>query len=134
MYIKGTLVRRLLSFALLLVFGLPVVAPALGSTADAQTGLPACCRRNGAHHCTKTPEQLAAMLHGDHFAAVQSKCPCCPSAPINLHQQTMALHTPGIQAIGFVSLTAKCRQAAASARVALAGARHKRGPPNVRLS
>jgi hypothetical protein len=126
--------RRLLSFALLLVFGLPVVAPALGPTADAQTGLPACCRRDGMHHCTKTPEQLAAMLHGDQFAAVQSKCPCCPSAPITLHQQTMALNTPEIHLAGFVSLSAKCGQAEASARVALAGARHKRGPPTVRLS
>jgi hypothetical protein len=126
--------RRLLSFALLLVFGLPVVAPALGPTAEAEINLPACCRRNGAHHCTKTPEQLAAMLHGNQFNAVQSKCPCCPSAPINLHQQTMALHSPGSRLIAFVSLAAKCRQAKAWARVALAGARHKRGPPVVRIS
>jgi hypothetical protein len=126
--------RRLLSFALLLVFGLPVVAPALGPTAEAQMNLPACCRRDGAHHCTKTPEQLAAMLHGDQFNTVQSKCPCCPSAPINLHQQAMSLHTPAVHLTGFDSVTAKCRQAEASARVALAGARHKRGPPTVRLS
>jgi hypothetical protein len=44
--------RRILAIALLIAFGSPFVLPLLASTADSQAGLPACCRRNGAHHCS----------------------------------------------------------------------------------
>lgn len=46
-------VRRCISMLLLLLFGLPFVSSlvaASGLTPDA--GVPACCRRNGVHHCT----------------------------------------------------------------------------------
>jgi len=41
--------RRTLSIFLVLFFGLGPVAAALHAEEDA--GLPACCRRHGAHHC-----------------------------------------------------------------------------------
>ena len=41
--------RRALSIILGLIFGLGPLAPAFGASEDAR--LPACCRRQGAHHC-----------------------------------------------------------------------------------
>lgn len=121
--------RRLLSFVLLLVFGLPVVAPAFGATANAETSLPACCRRNGAHHCVMTPEQIEALRHGTQFNAVRSKCPFCPSTPIGVHYEVPALQRPSNLHVSTTMQQAQFRQAEAWARVAMAGARYKRGPP-----
>jgi hypothetical protein len=43
--------RRLLSLLLFAATLLPLLAPMLAVAADAQAGVPACCRRGGAHHC-----------------------------------------------------------------------------------
>ena len=51
--------RRALSIWLLLLFGLGPLAAVLPASDDAR--LPACCRRNGAHHCAMTA-QMAAVL------------------------------------------------------------------------
>jgi hypothetical protein len=126
--------RRLLSFVLLLAFGLPLAAPAFGLTADADAGLPACCRRNGAHHCAKSAEQIEAQLNGPHITVVRSKCPCCPVGTVAAsHQQPVAYgHAPTtLGSFNTISITTS--QVAAWARASEAGARHKRGPPAIRL-
>jgi hypothetical protein len=46
------LLRRLLSVLLLAVFGLPVVSPFFAMSTTDVARLPACCRREGKHHCT----------------------------------------------------------------------------------
>jgi hypothetical protein len=49
-YIEG--VKRLLAILLLLALGLPGVEPLFAlSLGDVENKLPACCRRNGVHHC-----------------------------------------------------------------------------------
>jgi hypothetical protein len=46
--------RRLVSSSLLLLFSLMLLAPLLGAIpATAEENLPACCRRDGNHHCAK---------------------------------------------------------------------------------
>jgi hypothetical protein len=125
-------VRRFLSFVLLAVFSLPLILPALALGQDPESNLPACCRRNGAHHCRMSAEQMQALLDGHHFTTVHSKCPLYPAAPVTLHQQNLScgtaepalLETPD-------SLALKTAQIAAWARSAEAGARHKRGPPAI---
>lgn len=52
--------RRFLSSFLLLFFGLGPLSAVLPASDDAR--LPACCRRNGAHHCAMTAEMIAAMM------------------------------------------------------------------------
>ncbi len=65
-----SIVRRLLSIALLLAVSLPLAAPLLAAT-DADALLPACCRRAGMHHCTgATP--------GAGWSAVPMQCPEYP--------------------------------------------------------
>jgi hypothetical protein len=60
--------RRILGVLLLLVFALPLVAPALGQTA--QKKLLLCCLKGGAHHCTD-----AAAQAGPSGPAMRSHCP-----------------------------------------------------------
>jgi hypothetical protein len=127
-------VRRLLSITLLLVFSFPLISPlfALGATAEAN--LPICCRRNGAHHCMQSAEQLAALERGVHFAAIHPRCPMFPTAAATPDHAPLALDRASLFFAGVLSHPAQFRQVEAWARVALAGARHKRGPPAVRLS
>jgi hypothetical protein len=42
--------RRLLALVLLAVFNLPLAVP-IAFASDPDSRLPACCRRNGKHHC-----------------------------------------------------------------------------------
>jgi hypothetical protein len=127
-------VRRLLSITLLLLFGLPLIAPffALGATAESQ--LPACCRSHGAHHCVMSAEQLAALEQGQQVHSLQSQCPMFPRAVAPSHVQPFAYQLAASFDAGVLSQPAKLSQIEAWARVALDGARHKRGPPMVRLS
>jgi hypothetical protein len=116
---------------LLAIFSLPVILPALALGQDPESNLPACCRRNGAHHCRMSDEQMQTLLDGHHFTTVHNKCPLYPAPATTLHQQDLSfgtvqsavLHTPDSPAL-------KTVQIAAWARAAEAGARHKRGPPS----
>lgn len=49
--------RRAFAVLLLALFSFPLIAPAL-STSDRQSTLPACCRRDGKHHCEMMAMQL----------------------------------------------------------------------------
>ncbi len=124
--------RRLLSLVLLAVFSLPLILPALALGQDPQSNLPACCRRNGAHHCRMSEEQMQALQDGHHFTTVHGKCPLYTAQATTLHHENLSfgkaqqavLHAPD-------SLALKTAQIAAWARAAEAGARHKRGPPSI---
>jgi hypothetical protein len=123
--------RRLLSLLLVLTFGLPTVAPALGLAAGAQANLRACCRRNGAHHCM---EAATPPMDGHAASARFPRCPALPAVVSNLRPNVLA--APAASPIFSITFTrsARLRQTEARARVALDRARHKRGPPAVRLS
>ena len=123
-------VRRLISLVLLAVFSLPLILPALALGQDPENNLPACCRRNGAHHCRMSAQEMQALLDGHQFATVHSKCPLYPAAPVTLHRQDLSFDSakPALPETPD-SLAQKTAQIAAWARAAEAGARHKRGPP-----
>jgi len=134
--------RRLLSTLLLAIFGLSPAISALPADALAsgwasewisgwtgkvdQSRLPACCRRNGKHHCA-----MGAMAHSGGETAVTANDPC-PFAP-----QTMAATAPAAAAVLMASadpaqLTSQLRvQLARVTFAALASRRSqpKRGPP-----
>jgi len=69
------MLRRMLAFALLIAFGLPLAAQALGTSTDPDSRLPACCRRHGKHHCAMAMGDAASS--GD--PALQA--PPCQSYP-----------------------------------------------------
>ncbi len=126
--------RRVLAISLVLLFGLPLVAPlfALGDTAESK--LPVCCRKNGVHRCAMSFEALEALLQGEHLVAAPSKCPMFPKAVSPTAHQNLSFDQAAVLYAEVVSHPALHRQTEAWARVALEGARHRRGPPSVRLS
>jgi hypothetical protein len=116
-------VRRLLAISLMLVFGLPLVSSLFGAAADQI--LPACCRRDGRHHCSMVVEGGSPK----DLSTVREKCPYPPESP------ALLLHfsfTPGTAAAVFAGITrhpAISPQTEAHLRVSFDRARQKRGPP-----
>jgi hypothetical protein len=121
-------VRRLLSFALLLLFSLPLISPLLALTAGSDANLPACCRRNGAHHCTRTthPADPAA---GTNLSATPQHCPAYPAVITQARHGDLSIHAASLIFAGIVSHPVIKPQTQARARVALDISRQKRGPP-----
>jgi hypothetical protein len=79
-------------------------------------------------------EEVTALLNGKHPTAIRSKCPMFPRATGTVYQQFFSFDGPPVLFAEVVSHPALHRQTEARARVALEGARHKRGPPSVRFS
>jgi hypothetical protein len=76
--------RRTIALALTVLFSWTLMAPIFGPGAGAN--LPACCRRNGKHHCMmRGVERPGGDQKG--FTSVSEKCPCPPAA-------TCAVHSP----------------------------------------
>jgi hypothetical protein len=121
--------RRILAISLLLLFTLPMAAPlfALGSSPDAN--LPACCRRNGKHHCMMSMEMMQAMLSGTQLRAIPMKCPLYPKAITPAQHHELSSNAASLIAAGLISHPALHLQTEARARVARDCARQKRGPP-----
>jgi hypothetical protein len=73
-------VRRILSLSLLLLFSLPLISPLVAADA-AEMSLPACCRRDGKHHCRMVQRDANGRI-GFQAAAVHERCSNYPAAPI----------------------------------------------------
>jgi len=118
-------VRRIFAIVLLALLSFPLISPALLAY-DADSKLPACCRRNGSHHCSIVAQQSRSAGP----AIETGRCPAFPVAaalPGN-----PAATSPGVsQAIfcGLVSHPASRPQAEALCRIAYSRAGQKRGPP-----
>lgn len=120
--------RRLLAILLLAVFGLTTATPLLAATQDAthslDAHLPACCRRNGAHHCM--------MAVATDTPSVSARCTQCP------HPWAVASHMELLASSSRISLLqAPCFLTTASSkaeqqrRLSRERTRQKRGPPAV---
>ncbi|MGA2742530.1 MAG: hypothetical protein ABSG65_34465 [Bryobacteraceae bacterium] len=124
--------------AILLVFviGFSPIAPALFS--DAAAHLPACCRRDGKHHCGMTGQEMADMAgtpsSGLAADASRAKCPFFPSGGVLLPHSGAALLSAS-QTVGISTARQVARQAQADAgyRIAFDSSHQKRGPPNFSL-
>jgi hypothetical protein len=122
--------RRFLSILLLAVFGLPFVSPLLAMTAKSESNLPACCRRNGKHHCLMVTGERAQLANRDpQFQAPLDKCPYCPTAVAMIHSDTFV--PPPAQAIfaGLIAHPAVVAQAESNLRISRCRSHQKRGPP-----
>lgn len=117
--------RRACACLLLLVFSLPLIVPALASVPD-DSQLPACCRRDGKHHCTMS----MGVNVPSRYRIAQEKCPFSPFAHTPLLQpHAFALVNPPALA-GFPARPAAVvRTAEAGYRISADRTRHKRGPP-----
>ena len=126
--------RKALSILLLAFFGLPIFSPLLALTPRSEKDLPACCRRNGKHHCMMSmAERSLRASHDPQFQAPAEKCPYCPTAIAVVHGNTFV--PPTAQAI-FASLIAHpavAAQTESKLRISRDRSRQKRGPPTLFL-
>lgn len=119
--------RRLLAFALLLFFNAPLISPlfALAPTSDAN--LPACCRRNGAHHCNMQMAQSAS--NDPAFSSIPGKCPAYPR-PATLIRITHAqAQSEARRVSASAAVTHITPQAETHSKAAFTSPYQKRGPP-----
>jgi hypothetical protein len=122
-------VRRLLSITLLLLFSLPLISPVLVLAASSEANLPACCRRNGAHHCTMKLHQADASGHGPTFSAIPQRCPAYPAIVTSVRHGELSFYQASLIFAEVVSHPAVKVQTQVRARVALDRSRQQRGPP-----
>jgi len=123
--------RKLIAIALLAVFGLPFASSLLALTPKSEANLPACCRRNGKHHCMMSMAERDRMLRPEPgFSAPMEKCPYCPAAMLRLHHSVDFVPPSGsVTHAGMLSHPAGTSQAAWSLRISRDRAHGKRGPP-----
>ena len=127
--------RRFFSILLLAVFVLPLLAPVLAMAQDGQAAVPACCRRNGRHHCGMSLRERRALVSRDPaFRAPTEKCPFETSsvAPARFDPVT---EPPVAEAIfgHLVSHPTGVAQTESRRRIARDRSRQKRGPPALSL-
>lgn len=125
--------RRLIGITLLLLFSLPLISPVLALAAVSDANLPACCRRNGAHHCMLKMRQKEPSGPGITLSTIPQRCPAYPAAITRVQHGDLAYPSASLEFAEIVSHPAIKAQTMARARVALDRSRQKRGPPSLNL-
>jgi len=122
-------VRRLLALSLLLLFSFPLVSPLLALSANTDANLPACCRRNGVHHCEMKAPRANTSAQAATVSTISTKCPFYPRPATLVRHNDARLHaSTGLLAQLAHHATVKAHTSA-SVRIALDTAWQKRGPP-----
>jgi hypothetical protein len=122
-------VRQASAITLLLLFGIALISPML--SADPESKLPACCRRDGKHHCAMMDMLDAQESSGGPTAkSVPGKCPYYPKASAApAYSKTVILKASEAIFTSLISLPAVHTQTEALYRVSYSRTRQKRGPP-----
>ncbi|MEO6911617.1 MAG: hypothetical protein ABI158_11920 [Edaphobacter sp.] len=123
--------RRFLAISLLLLFGFPLVSPLFALSANSETSLPACCRRNGAHHCQMNIALARASTHQDAAFATPMKCPFYPGAATLVRHNDARLYTIATLLVEATHPSTVKAPTYATVQIALDTAWQKRGPPAV---
>jgi hypothetical protein len=130
-----TYMRRTIAVFMLLIFGSFLGAPLLAtSNSNLQNDLPACCRRNGSHHC------VTRMMEGDpgsrQVSAPPERCPFFPHiwqlTPVQ--NPAIAPSPAGAFYAALQSHPACHTQSEAQRRISFDRSRQKRGPPAAALA
>jgi hypothetical protein len=126
---------------------LPMVSPLFALDGDA-ANLPACCRRDGMHHCMMAGMMMAGMTMTGSYdrasaapdtgtpptvAIVTAPCPYGPQGMPGAVHRDWTLDTASAVFAGLVAHPAGSPQTESKRRLASLRARHKRGPPVVSL-
>jgi hypothetical protein len=122
-------VRRLLSLLLLAVFSLPLLLPALALAQGPESNLPACCRRNGAHHCSMSEQEMTALLNGTRASAPRPHCPNYPVAITALRHVDLATPKAAPALASVVGQSALLFPSDTRTRLTLDNTHLTRGPP-----
>jgi len=124
--------KRILSTFLILTFGLGPLAEAI--PANAESRLPACCRRHGPHHCALSTEMAAKAAQAPPGSAPVLSAPShCPNFPGLMAASTTPVYAMVASAAGLPVLLAQAHSPAASrtaARLSQIRTRAGRAPPS----
>jgi hypothetical protein len=112
---------------LLLLFSFPLISP-LFAVSPAEANLPACCRKDGKHHCMIL--QGNSETGGDvRVSVVRGRCPYCPTLPATPHVEFFPDARRRMICADVVSHPAGVVQTEARLRISFDRSRKKRGPP-----
>ncbi|HLW75944.1 MAG TPA: hypothetical protein VKS01_03145 [Bryobacteraceae bacterium] len=122
--------RRALASFVLALFGFPLIAPMVldGSAAN----LPACCRREGKHHCAMSVSAMSADLPapGAAFQAIAPRCNAFPGAASTTASAPFAILRDSARIFAaLVSHPSIQFQTEARYRISFDRSSQKRGPP-----
>lgn len=119
--------RRVCATLLLALFGFPLILPAI--RVDSEAKLPACCRREGKHHCgmaNATSQQETSE------AAVREKCPDYPGiSAVPAFSNTILLNATQVFFASLKKHPAVHSQTEALQRISFSRSSQKRGPPSL---
>lgn len=124
--------RKALSILLLAFFGLPIVSPLLALTPRSERDLPACCRRNGKHHCMMSMAEREKLTDSKEtrVAAPDEKCPYAPSiAAFCIHVSPFFPAAGKDRFVPPSSHPLGMAQTESKLRISQVRSRQKRGPP-----
>ena len=117
--------RRSAALVMAGIFSFLLIAPAF--TVGTDSSVPACCRRDGKHHCSSTTE-----WSGDGPAAVAAKCSSFPQGGTLAPQSGSALPAGDRPVfVAMVQYPTVQAQAEAGYRVSIGRSHLKRGPPSL---
>ncbi len=127
--------RRFTAILMLTLIGSFMAAPLLAlSSSDPEASLPACCRRDGNHHCTMTDRALRSAGLGTQARQTPQRCAFYPRAvtasSFPFHGAPAASATHYAQIASHPAIHA---QTEALYRLSLDRSRQKRGPPSLLL-
>ena len=118
--------RRVIAISLMMLFSWTLIAPLFAFDADAK--LPACCRRNGKHHCMmRMVEQRSGRQKG--FTSVSERCPCFPAAICVVFSPIAKLEAGGQFYADIDRHPVLAPLTEALYRISSLRSHHKRGPP-----
>lgn len=100
--------RRSFSILLIAIFSLGPLSALSSASEDAS--LPACCRRNGKHHCAMAAEMAAAVSISRVGAPVWNSAPHCPYFPRNATVRNTPVHALTASSPGVALLLARARR------------------------
>jgi hypothetical protein len=120
--------RRILAITLFAVFALPVIVPLAFAPASTESLLPACCRRDGKHHCA-VMAMLETQSQQPAFGGQPAPCPYRSSKVTLAH--SFGFYPPAAFAFYAPVLQQPAIQRQANLRRLISKARchQKRGPP-----
>jgi hypothetical protein len=115
--------QRFLAIVLQLFISWPMIMPVFAAS---NFTAPACCRKNGEHHCVMMQTQTG----GRGFTSVAAKCPCTMHAAVVSQTRLAGPSTSEAVFAGFVRHPAVSPQTEAGYRISFHRSRQKRGPPS----
>ncbi len=130
--------RRLLAILIAILVGLPTITPLFALSTGDDLSRPACCRRDGKHHCMLADMDMSGASSsnrpGFNAPTISERCPYgAKSVPSTSHPD-WSLDTAQAVFAGVVAHPAVVPQTESKRRVSADRSRQKRGPPAISLA